>query len=276
MARDYERVASAIAYLVDHAVEQPDLARVAAHVGLSPHHMQRVFKRWAGISPKQFLGFVTQQRAGALLREQTPLLDTALDVGLSGPGRLHDLCLTWEAMTPGDIKGGGRRVRLAYGFHDSPFGRALLIAAPRGLSGLAFCDAGGEAAALRDLTSRWPHAVHERDEDRTGCYAETLFHGKRGDMRLLMRGTAFQIKVWEALLHIPPGRVVSYSAVAAHIGAPRAARAVGQAVGRNPVAYAVPCHRVLRSSGVLGGYRWGRTRKRAMLAYERGRRDLVS
>lgn len=270
-SRDYDRIASAIEYLVEHAVDQPDLARLSRHVGLSPHHLQRVFTRWAGVSPKQFLGFVTQQKARALLRGQSNLLDTSLDVGLSGPGRLHDLCVTWEAMTPGEIKSGGEALDLSFGFHDSPFGCALLLVAPRGLSALAFCDDDDKEAALSDLKGRWPRAHYDESPELTRPYAENIFRNETGEINLVMKGTPFQIKVWEALLRIPVGQTVSYSDIAIHIGNPRAVRAIGQAVGRNPIAYVIPCHRVLQSTGALGGYHWGRTRKQALLAYEQAR-----
>ncbi len=274
--RDYDRIALAIEYLVEHAVDQPDLTRLSHHVGLSPHHLQRVFTRWAGVSPKQFLGFVTQQKARALLRGQANLLDTSLDVGLSGPGRLHDLCVTWEAMTPGEIKSGGEALDLAFGFHDSPFGQALLVVAPRGLSALAFCDGDEKDDALSDLKSRWPKARYEENLELTRPYAENIFRKETGEVKLVMKGTPFQIKVWEALLRIPAGQTVSYGDIATHIGKPRAVRAIGQAVGRNPIAYVIPCHRVLKSTGALGGYHWGRTRKQALLAFEQARAANVT
>ncbi len=267
-ARDYERVGKAIAYIEQSSCEQPSLDDVACHMGLSPYHTQRLFSRWAGVSPKQFLGYVTHAHARALLQDKTSVLDAAYEVGLSGSGRLHDLCLSIEAMTPGEIKSRGEGVQITYGFHDSPFGRCLILATDRGIAGLAFADLGREEHVFTDMKMRWPAARFRKNEKAIHPYAECIFTRRRGDLRLVLAGTAFQLKVWEALLDIPPGRAVSYKKIAQHIGAPRAVRAVASAIGCNPVSYLIPCHRVLRETGALGGYRWGVERKRALLAWE--------
>jgi len=271
---DYERVARAIGFIAARVRRQPRLADVAREMGLSPSHAQRVFSRWAGVSPKDFLSYLTHAHARALLEGEASVLDAAYATGLSGPGRLHDLTLKIEALSPGEIKREGEGVTLCYGTADSPFGPAVLVVTGRGLAGLAFADRGGEEAALADLARRWPKATLRRDVGTVSPLAARIFDRGSGPLRLLVAGTPFQIQVWEALLRIPAGRAMSYGRLAAAIGAPRAVRAVASAVGRNPIAYLIPCHRVLRESGALGGYRWGLTRKRAMLAFEAARRTL--
>lgn len=267
-ARDYQRVSRAIAYIDQSAKDQPSLDDVAREMGLSPCHAQRVFSRWAGISPKQFLGYLTHGHARALLTSQTSVLDTAYDVGLSGPGRLHDLCLSIEALTPGEIKRRGAGLTLFYGFHNSPFGTCLIFATDQSVAGLAFVDGGDEQDVFADMSARWPAAAFRQEPDTTRPYADRIFVDKTGDLKLILAGTPFQLKTWEALLRIPPGRAVSYAGLANFVGRPRAVRAVASAVGRNPIAYLIPCHRVLRNTGSLGGYHWGLSRKRALLAWE--------
>ena len=237
--------------------------------------MQKTFSRWAGLTPKAFLQAVTLDHARRLLgHEGLPLLDASYELGLSGPGRLHDLFVTHEAMSPGDFKSGGAGLEIRYGYHPSPFGIALVMATERGLCGLAFADPGEEAAALEDMGRRWPGAVLRADQEATAGYVERVFSPAqwRADqpLRIVMIGTDFQVRVWEALLRIPLGSAKTYSDVATEIGKPSASRAVGAAVGRNPISFVVPCHRALGKSGALTGYHWGITRKRAMLGWETG------
>jgi AraC family transcriptional regulator of adaptative response/methylated-DNA-[protein]-cysteine methyltransferase len=258
--------------------EQPSLERLAQHLGLSPAHCQKLFKRWCGLSPKEFVQAITIDRARNLLQGSASLLDTAYEVGLSGSGRLHDLFVSHDAMTPGDYKRRGEGIELAYGFHASPFGEALLLATDRGLAGLAFLneDTGqSEADALVDMMQRWPKAKFLAAPERTAPYAEQIFQtsqwSEQRPVRLIMIGTDFEVRVWQTLLKIPMGRAVSYTDIAQHLGQPTASRAVGSAVGRNPISFVVPCHRVLRGDGSLGGYHWGLTRKRALIGWESGR-----
>ncbi len=274
-APHYPLVAAAIRYLVEHYDEQPSLDEVAAIAGLHPHHFQRVFKRWAGISPKRFAQYLTVEHAKSLLAADESVLGTALDVGLSGPGRLHDLFVACEAMTPGEYKARGRDLVIRYGVHDSPFGPVAIGLTDRGICWLGFAgDVDDPVAALK---AEWREATLVRDDAAVARIAARLFEGGQGvaaDLPpLLLRGTNFQVKVWQALLRIPPGHVASYQQVAAAIGSPAAVRAVGQAVGHNPVAVIIPCHRVIRKSGALHNYRWGESRKRALLAWEAGQRE---
>jgi AraC family transcriptional regulator, regulatory protein of adaptative response / methylated-DNA-[protein]-cysteine methyltransferase len=271
-ARDYERVARAIEYLRRHTARQPDLDAVARHVHLSEHHFQRVFTRWAGVSPKRFLQFLTMEHAKARIAASRSLLDLAADVGLSGPGRLHDLFVTLEAMSPGEARGGGRGLSIRYGLHDSPFGRCLIAATGRGICALRFTEGVAGADAVSLLRDEWPAAEFELDN---GCAARLgsrifapLNSFPRRPLALLVKGTNFQIQVWRALVGVPFGAVTTYGKLAAQAGRPRAARAVGGAVGGNPVAFLIPCHRVLRESGAIGDYRWGRTRKAAIVGWE--------
>jgi len=278
--RDYERVAKALGYLEANHAAQPDLAEVAAHVGLSPHHFQRLFKRWAGISPKRFLQFLTVEHAKACLAESRSVLDTAYDAGLSGPGRLHDLFVACEAMTPGAYKRRGEGLSIRHGFHDSPFGDCLLMTTERGLCGLGFADGGRRDAALADMRRRWPGADYRADGAATAPIMAAIAHrlgwapAPRGTARigLHLMGTNFQVRVWEGLLRIPAGTLASYDELGAMIGRPGAARAVAGAVAANPVALLVPCHRVIRASGIVSGYHWGPSRKRAILGWEASRR----
>ena len=270
---EYRRIEEAIRYLEDHSEDQPGLAAVSRQVGLSPHHFQRVFKRWTGISPKRYLQFLTVESAKRHLERSASLLETACSTGLSGTGRLHDLFISIEAVTPGQFKSGGADMVLLYGFHNTPFGRALLaVTKDGGITDLAFVGV-NEETVMQELRLKWPAAVVRRDDGATGELMGRLFEdgfrqGEDGRIRLVLRGTNFQIKVWQALLKIPEGAVVSYTDVARWIGRPDAVRAVACAVGSNPVAWLIPCHRVLRKSGETGGYRWGVLRKKMMLTRE--------
>jgi AraC family transcriptional regulator of adaptative response/methylated-DNA-[protein]-cysteine methyltransferase len=276
-SRDYELIRRAIAFLSETWAEQPSLDRLAEHLSLSPAHCQKLFKRWCGLSPKEFVQAITVDHARALLEGSASVLDAAYQVGLSGGSRLHDLFVSHEAMTPGDYKRRGEGLQMIYGFHASPFGEALLIATERGLAGLAFVDEDKgqtRADALADMMQRWPRAHYVEAPARTAPHARQVFgsdSSKDRPVRLVMIGTDFDVRVWEALLKIPMGRAVSYTDIARHIGAPSASRAVGSAVGRNPISFVVPCHRVLRGDGSLGGYHWGVTRKRALIGWETGR-----
>jgi AraC family transcriptional regulator of adaptative response/methylated-DNA-[protein]-cysteine methyltransferase len=276
--RDYDLVRRAIAFLSGRWEEQPTLERLAAHLGLSPAHTQRLFKRWCGLSPKEFVQAVTIDHARNLLAGSASVLDAAHEVGLSGAGRLHDLFIDHEAMTPGEFKRRGEGLSIAYGFHETPFGEALLLATDRGVAGLAFVDEDkGQSRqdALADMTGRWPRAEFVEAPERTARHAARIFDPARWSpeqpVRLVLIGTDFEIRVWQALLRIPMGCAVTYADIARHLGQPTASRAVGSAVGRNPISFVVPCHRVLRGDGQLGGYHWGLTRKRALIGWETGR-----
>ena len=272
--RDYDSVRRAIAFISEHWRTQPTIEAMADAASVTPDELHHLFRRWAGLTPKAFMQALTLDHAKSLLRDSASVLDAALDSGLSGPGRLHDLFVTHESMSPGELKNGGAGLTLRYGFHPSPFGTAIVIATPRGLAGLAFSDAGGEQAALADMTRRWPSAAYVQDNDGTADLAKRVFDTKmwRPDqpLRVVLIGTDFEVRVWETLLKIPMGRAVSYSDIANKIRSPKASRAVGAAVGRNPVSFVVPCHRALGKSGALTGYHWGITRKQAMLGWEAG------
>ncbi len=262
--------------LIDGAGPEPlALDDLAAEMHMSPAHFQRVFSRWVGVSPKRYQQYLTLDHAKTLLRDRFTTLDTAVEVGLSGSGRLHDLFLRWEAMSPGEFARAGAGLTIRYGWFDSPFGKALAMGTDRGLCGLAFAEETGEAAAMDDLRARWPEATYVEDADAIAPWVDAAL-AMRGESRLHLIGAPFQIKVWEALLNIPSGQVTTYSEIAQAVGNPRAVRAVGTAVGRNPVSWLIPCHRALRKSGGLGGYHWGLRVKRAMLAYEAARRDAAS
>jgi AraC family transcriptional regulator of adaptative response/methylated-DNA-[protein]-cysteine methyltransferase len=270
---DYGKVEKAIYYIEEHADQQPGLEEVSAHVGFSPYHFQRVFKKWTGVSPKRFLQFLTVENAKRLLDQSASVLETSYDVGLSGPGRLHDLFVSVEAITPGQFKSGGAGVKVEYGFHNTPFGRAVIVMAKDGLTDLKFVDEEGESKAVRDLEKKWPAADITENSGAAGKIARRIFGGleksaEGSPIKLWLRGTNFQIKVWQALLRIPEGTIVSYSDVARSIGRPEAVRAAANAVGSNPIAWLIPCHRVLRSSGAIGGYGGGVARKKIMLARE--------
>jgi AraC family transcriptional regulator, regulatory protein of adaptative response / methylated-DNA-[protein]-cysteine methyltransferase len=274
-AADYAVVRRAIAFLSEHWRAQPEIEAIAEAAGVSASDLHHLFRRWAGITPKAFLQALTLDHARRLLRDSASVLDASFEVGLSGPGRLHDLFVTHEAMSPGEWKSGGVGLTVLYGFHPSPFGTALLMATERGLAGLAFADAGEEQAALADMARRWPKASLVEDAARTAPLARRIFDSKfwRADrpLRVVLIGTDFEVRVWETLLRIPMGRAMTYSGIAARIRAPKAARAVGAAVGKNPISFVVPCHRALGKNGDLTGYHWGLTRKRAMLGWEAGK-----
>jgi len=270
-SRDFARIAKAIRYIDANFRSQPKLEEVAAHVSLSEFHFNRLFRRWAGITPKQYLAAVTGSAAREALTGQVSVLDAALTVGLSGPGRLHDLVVTLEAMTPGELKAQGEGTTVRYGFSNTPFGRALFASTPRGLSHLAFVDAGQETAALATLRATAPRAEFVLDDDAARSIALRIWSPKaRGGapLRLNIGGTNFQLKVWQALLELGARDRTSYGELADSIGAASSTRAVAGAVGANSVAWLIPCHHVLRKGGGLGGYRWGEDRKRAMLAWE--------
>lgn len=272
----YDKIERAIRFIEDNRLDQPGLDEIAAGIGMSPFHLQRVFTAWAGVSPKLFLRYVTLDHAREALMDASPVLDAALDVGLSGPGRLHDLFVTLEAATPGEFGAGGRGLDIRYGLHDGPFGRFLVAATERGVCRIAFERAGEDQ--VEALADAWPNARLVEDEARTWRIAgEALAHGMtagESPIRLWARGTNFQIKVWEALLRVPAGRLASYGDIARAVGKPRASRAVGQAVGANPIAVLIPCHRAIRASGRFEtGYRWGSARKRALIAWEAARRE---
>jgi len=266
---DYERVEEAIRYIATRASEQPSLDEIAAHLGLSPFHFQRLFTSWAGVSPKRFLQYVTVEGAKRLLDESASVLDAALEVGLSGPSRLHDLFIGAEAVTPGEFKALGRGLELRYGFHSSPFGPCFVATSPRGVCSLEFTDRTGRDEAASALGRRWKEANLVEDGGPGAGIVAALF-GKEGDapVRLHLAGTNFQLKVWKALLSIPEGRLVSYGRLADMAGSKGAARAVGTALSQNPIGVLIPCHRVLRATGEIGGYRWGVARKRAIIAWE--------
>ncbi|MGF1554443.1 MAG: bifunctional helix-turn-helix domain-containing protein/methylated-DNA--[protein]-cysteine S-methyltransferase [Paracoccaceae bacterium] len=270
----YALMARALAFIAANRTEQPSLDAVAAHVGLSPAHFQRAFSAWVGVSPKRYLQHLTLADARRLLAERASLLDASLETGLSGPSRLHDLFLRWEAMTPGDWAARGRGLALAWDTIETPFGEAVAVASPRGLAGLAFAAEVGREAALADLASRWPEARLARDAAALAPYAAALATpDPTRPVALALYGAPFQIKVWQALLAVPSGHLTTYAAIAGAVGNPRAVRAVGTAVGRNPISWLVPCHRAIRRDGGLGGYHWGLGVKRAMLAWESARLD---
>lgn len=274
-AVDYDIVRRAIGHIRGHWREQPGIEAIAEAAGVTATELHHLFRRWCGLSPKAFLQALTLHHARRLLRESASVLDTAYEVGLSGPGRLHDLFVTHEAMSPGEWKTGGAGLTIAYGFHPSPFGMALVMATDRGLCGMAFADPGEEEATFADMTARWPSARYVEDEMRTAQLAQRIFDPRlwrpEQPLRVVLIGTDFEVRVWEALLRVPFGRVISYSDLAARVCTPQAARAVGAAVGKNPVSFVVPCHRVIGKSGTLTGYHWGLTRKRAILGWEAGR-----
>ncbi|CDZ36465.1 bifunctional helix-turn-helix domain-containing protein/methylated-DNA--[protein]-cysteine S-methyltransferase [Neorhizobium galegae] len=272
---DYETVRRVIEMITLDYRDQPSLEAIASELGQSPTQLQKVFTRWAGLSPKAFLQAVTLDHAKRLLgKEELPLLEASYELGLSGPGRLHDLFVTHEAMSPGEWKARGGGLTIRYGFHPSPFGEALVMATDRGLSGLAFADLGHEQAALDDMMRRWPNAEYVPDQEMTAPYVGRVFDRANWScdrpLKVVLIGTDFQVRVWQSLLKIPFGKAATYSDVANDIGQPTASRAVGAAVGANPISFVVPCHRALGKSGALTGYHWGLTRKRAILGWEAG------
>ncbi len=268
MNDDYQRIEQAILYLEANYQRQPELAEIAEVVGLSEFHFQRLFTRWAGLSPKRFLQYLTKEGAKELLKRSS-VLEAAYGVGLSGPGRLHDLMVSTEAVTPGQLRAKGQGLDIDYGFGETPFGEALVGLTGRGLCFFGFVEQEREAA-LEILRNEWPLAALKPDRGRASRSLETVFgtESPSQPLPLYLNGTNFQIKVWEALLKIPAGKVITYEALAAAIGQPAATRAVGTAVGRNPLAYLIPCHRVIRKVGEFGNYRYGSARKKALLGWE--------
>ncbi len=268
---DYARIERAIRFLDANRAAQPALADVAKHVGLSEAHFQKLFIRWAGISPKRFLQYRTAQVVKRLLAEDRSVLDVSYEAGLSGPGRLHDLVVNAEAATPGELQRFGAGLTVRYGFHPTVFGECLIAVTPRGICHLAFVHPVSRRDALARLRAEWPKAELVPDQDGTRSFAERAFPAPgapRSALALHVKGTNFQLKVWDALLHVGDGAVTTYGAIAQAIGSPGGSRAVGGAVGANPISYLIPCHRVIRASGELGGYAWGPDRKRVMLALE--------
>jgi AraC family transcriptional regulator, regulatory protein of adaptative response / methylated-DNA-[protein]-cysteine methyltransferase len=277
---DYDVVRQAIGFISQQWRKQPEVEEIAHAVGVTATDLHHLFRRWSGLTPKAFLQAITLDRARTLLRSSASVLDAAYEVGLSGPGRLHDLFVTHEAMSPGEWKAGGEGLTLCYGYHPSPFGTALIVATPRGLAGLAFADPGEEKAALADMQGRWPKAHYVEDSAHTAPIAQRIFDPLkwRADqpLRVVLIGTDWEVRVWETLLKIPLGQATTYSDIARKVGTAKASRAVGAAVGKNPISFVVPCHRVLGKSGKLTGYHWGITRKCAMLGWEAGRVGTAS
>ncbi len=273
LSEDYTRIEAAIRYLENNADRQPDLQEVAAHIGLSEYHFQRLFTRWAGISPKRFLQYLTKEKARQLLTN-TSLLDATYRAGLSSPSRLHDLFVKCEAVTPGEYKTKGRGMEIVYGYHPTPFGECMLAMTARGICFFGFVQDGDKNALLNELRNEWSNARLIESASRTAATAAAIFTPKTSDPLILhLRGTNFQIKVWEALLRLPAGKAISYEALAAQVGDIKATRAVASAVARNPLVYLIPCHRVLRKSGNFGEYRYGSTRKKAILGWEMSRHE---
>jgi AraC family transcriptional regulator, regulatory protein of adaptative response / methylated-DNA-[protein]-cysteine methyltransferase len=272
---DYAKVCDVIAHVSENWRDQPSLEVLAERVKLSPDQLQRLFTRWAGLTPKAFLQALTLDHARRMLENSASILETSLDVGLSGPSRLHDLFVVHEGMSPGAYKSKGEGLRISYGYHPSPFGVALVMVTSYGLCGLSFADRGKEADALSDMTRRWPNAQYTEESATTAPYAAQLFADQNfrpnQPLRITFIGTDFEIRVWETLLKIPVGKATTYGDIAASVGSPKAARAVGAAVGKNPMSFVVPCHRVIGKSGALTGYHWGLTRKKAILGWEAGR-----
>ena len=270
-SRDYRRIERAINFIEENIDSRPDLSAVARVAGLSDFHFQRLFSRMVGISPKRYEQFLTKEAAKKLLAGSESLLDAAYDVGLSGPGRLHDLFVSCEAVTPGEFKSRGAGLTIGYGFHPTPFGEAMLATTDKGICALYFAGEDGREEVFARLRAEWLNARIIPEQEGTGKFIARIFEGApdaQAPLTLCLRGTNFQVKVWEALLSIPPGRLATYEDVARKIGDPAATRAVGSAVGRNPIAYIIPCHRVIRKTGELGGYHWGLGRKRMILAWE--------
>jgi len=268
-ARDYHRMEKALQWLAERWSEHPSLDQAAAAVGLSPFHFQRIFTRWAGVSPKTFVAAIAHAEAREALESGTSVLDAAFDVGLSGPSRLHDLFIAQEAVTPGEAKRRGEGLELKWGLAPTPFGDGLFVMAPRGLCGLAFCEAeGGGDAAFQDMHARWPAATWVRDDEAAAAMAAQVFTPTDKLTPIVLMGPPFHVQVWKALLRIPSGETASYGDVAAWAGNPAASRAAGAAIGANPISWLIPCHRAIAKDGRLTGYHWGLARKAAMLGTE--------
>lgn len=272
---DYERIAAAIEYIKDHFKEQPDLETIAAYAGLSPFHFQRLFTEWAGVSPKKFLQYISLDYAKKQLKEQhATIFNTAYETGLSTISRLHDLFVSIEGMTPGEYKNGGEQLRIHYQFSESIFGKLIVASTTKGICHLAFIQ--DETEALTNLKLTFPKALYRESQDPMHEQALKVFRSDWKELpaiKLHLKGSPFQLKVWETLLHIPLGGLTTYGTIAQHINRPKASRAIGSAIGDNPVAYLIPCHRVIQNSGLLGGYHWGITRKSAMIGWEAARAD---
>jgi AraC family transcriptional regulator of adaptative response/methylated-DNA-[protein]-cysteine methyltransferase len=266
----YDLIAEALRLIEADPTAHPSLDEIAANMGMAPTHFQKVFSQWVGVSPKRYLQYLTLDHAKHLLAERFTVLDATMETGLSSPGRLHDLFVRWEAMSPGAYAAKGAGLNIAWGLFDGPFGETIAMGTDRGLCGMGFTAECGREHALDDLKSRWPNATFREGPAAIAPWVEAAF-GQGGEARLSLIGAPFQIKVWEALLTIPTGHVTTYSEIARRIGKPKAIRAVGTAVGRNPISWLIPCHRAMRKSGGLGGYHWGLPVKRAMLAYESAR-----
>jgi len=274
ITQDYERIEQAIRFLEENFRRQPGLEEIAGHLGLSEYHFQRLFTRWVGISPKRFLQYLTKEYVEKLLQESHNVLEVTYASGLSSPGRLHDLLVSCEAVTPGEYKTQGEGVLIQYGFHPSPFGEYLLALTARGICNLMFVQSDGRAGAVNHLKAHWKRARFEENQIATQKLAQSVFQdAKHEPLPVFLRGTNFQIKVWEALLRIPSGTIVTYEDIAVSIGLPRASRAVGNAVAHNPLAVIVPCHRVLRKGGEFGNYLYGTPRKMALFGWERAQRE---
>lgn len=269
---DYERIEKALFYIEKNFLSQPNLKEIAESVHLSEYHFERLFKRWAGTSPQRFLHFLTKEYAKELLTKSKDVLEVTYAAGLSSPGRLHDLFVTYDAMTPGEVKRNGEGLNITFGFHPSPFGECMIAVTDRGICGLTFLSTGSRNSTINELKSKWHEARFTEDADITRVYVDEIFdppqNGKKAPLHLLLRGTNFQIKVWEALLKIPAGNVVTYNDVACALKEPTASRAVGNAVANNPIGYLIPCHRVIKKIGTFGEYRWGAQRKKAILGWE--------
>jgi AraC family transcriptional regulator, regulatory protein of adaptative response / methylated-DNA-[protein]-cysteine methyltransferase len=270
-SREFARMTRAIEFIEREYQRQPKLAQIAKFVGLSEFHFNRLFRRWTGLTPKQYLAEVTSRAAGTALRDEPSVLDAAHSVGLSGGGRLHDLTVTLDAMTPGEIRAGGDGVTIRHGVATTPFGTAFIAETPRGLCRLAFIEAATDHAELQSLRAAWPRAKFVRDDARASTLVDIIWGHESATLPLAVCGTNFQVQVWRALLELDAGETVTYSALARRLGQPNGARAVGNAVGANPVAWVIPCHRVLREGGKPGGYRWGVARKQMIRRWEERR-----
>jgi AraC family transcriptional regulator, regulatory protein of adaptative response / methylated-DNA-[protein]-cysteine methyltransferase len=276
---DYKRIETVIRYLDEHHRQQPDLATLADVAGLTPYHFHRLFRSWASVTPKDFLQCLTLEHVRSLLKHGDSVLGASIDAGLSSPGRLHDLCVSLEAATPGEMKAQGEGLDIVYGFAGSPFGDCLVGETSRGICHLSFVDGGGGDQAPVRLVAQWPKARLLHDDAAANETASRIFAPSldgRAPLRAFVRGTAFQVRVWRALLEVEAGSLVTYKQLAMTVCGPKAARAVGAAAGANPLAYLIPCHRVIRETGILGGYRWGLERKRAMIAWESARSSVAS
>lgn len=273
---DYERIARAIFFITERVKQQPTLDEVSAHLNMSPFHFQRLFSRWAGVTPKKFLQTLTLERAKKLLTESKSLLEVSDTLGLSSGSRLYDHFVTLEAVTPGEYKSGGTGITIEHAIHNTPFGKIFIAVTEKGICKIAFLSKHDDNDHISILNNKWPHAIIKKNQKSTSAIVKNLFAAKpdfNKPLSLHVSGTNFQLNVWKALLEIPPATIKSYSQIANEIGRPRAARAVGTAIGANPVAFLIPCHRVIQQSGQLGGYHWGETRLNAIHAWESARHE---